>query len=90
MVSWEQAVVFAVTMLGAVLGGLLGYAKSDAPFNWKSFVVTVGTGVAAGAGWLALVSWQEATFGIPILVEGVFAAMGFDFAAKKTILTKLV
>lgn len=91
MTGAEQIAVVVAPFVGAILGGLFGYAKAKqadelVKFKVADFIVTWFTGLIAGGLWLGAIDTANAQFGIPVLVAGLFAGAGFDFAAKKTII----
>lgn len=83
MEGWQYLVVWLVTVLGAVLGGVLGWWQKDAPFNWRRCVFTLISGLIAGGLWLVALRDMHAVFGGGSLVAGAVLGMGFDFLVKK-------
>lgn len=91
MSGTEQVAVVAAPFVGALLGGLFGYAKAkqaDASisFKWPDFIVTWFTGLIAGGLFIGALNWAETGFSPGLVIAGLFAGAGFDYAAKKTVL----
>lgn len=88
MFGWQIALVILAPIVGAIVGGLMGWVRSgDDDFEVKRLIQTVFTGLIAGGLWLGAVDWSNAQFGPAIIIAGLFIGAGVDYSAKKTVLT---
>jgi type IV secretory pathway TrbD component len=86
-----MSVIILAPLLGAVLGGLMGYVRASKndpamSFRWRDVVETMFTGVIAGGLWLGAIDWSNAQFGPAVVIAGLFIGAGVDYGAKKTVL----
>jgi hypothetical protein len=84
MEGWQWFVVWFMPMVGAGIGGYLGYlAKSTQPFVWKKQIATLAAGLVGGLLWLWMVKDMAANWSAGVLVGGALVGIGFDFLFKK-------
>lgn len=83
MVGWQYFLMWLMPVIGAGVGGLLGWMKKEEKFNWKWFAVTIASGVCAGGLWVLALWLPKAPFYASFLVAGLLVGIGFDFLVKK-------
>lgn len=79
----EPLIIAGGCLVGAVLSGLIGWAKSGEPFIARKFFVTVSAGI--GAAILFALAYNYTSAGITVfdILAAIAAGMGIDAGVNR-------
>ncbi len=82
MDTWLILMLIAATLGGAIVG-LLGWAKQKPPqpFEWRSFIVSLGSSLIAGAVYAVTLATKTENLTKDFIIAAVFGAGG-DMALR--------
>ena len=82
MDTWLILIVIAATLGGAIVG-VLGWAKQKPPqpFEWRNFLVSLGSSLIAGAVYAVTLASKTENFTKDFIIAAVFGAGG-DMALR--------
>lgn len=91
MNDWQLGALFAAVLLGAIFGGLLGYARAHkenetTKFDFADLILVTYAGFIEAAGYMGIAVWTDSPFNVLTVIGAVSTGIGLTYAAKKTVL----
>jgi len=91
MLDWQLGSLFGAVLVGAIFGGLLGYAKAkkknaEIRFDFADLILITYAGFIEAAAYMGLASWTNSPFNVLTVIGAVSAGIGLTYTAKKTVL----